>query len=95
MDNLERKRRDRADYERRDFSSCHKQPQVSAAGIVTLTSSCRTNFQSARLSSGGSRRLPCAHRFTSKLAKGLSGDEVTLRVEDVVDSSVGGQELLR
>ena len=67
----------------------------TVAGIVTLTSSGRTTFQNARLSSGGSRRLPCAHRFTSELAKGLSGDEVTLDIEGVVDGSVDGQELLR
>ena len=38
---------------------------------------------------------PLLHRFSAELTKCAAGDQMALRVEDVVDGSVGGEETLR
>ena len=46
-----------------------------------------------RLCSDG-RRLPCQNGFRSEESKSRSANHVTLKIEDVVDGGVGGEESL-
>ncbi len=64
-------------------------PFVTNYGIVTLWNRRRVNSVQRLCSSGGRCDLPYAHRFVAKLAECLSGNQMALRVEGVVDGGMG------
>ena len=53
-------------------------------GVLTLSNGSRVNSVQRICSSGDRCGLPQAHRFGTKLAKCLAGDEMTLNVEGIV-----------
>jgi hypothetical protein len=64
-------------------------------GIVTLTVAGQTFGRRMPLSCRSGRIPPLLRRFVAELAERVSGDQMALRVEAVVDGGVGGQKSLR
>ena len=70
-------------------------PWGSARGVVTLTATARALAVGY---CGSCRRCclpPLLRRLGAELAECLPGNQMTLRVEGVVDGGVGGEETLR
>ena len=64
-------------------------------GVLTLSNGSGVNSVQRFCSSGDRCGLPQAHRFGTKLAKCLAGNQMTLDVEGVVDGGVGREKSLR
>ncbi len=65
-----------------------------ALGVVTLSNCSHVNFAKKFCSSGSSSSLPYAHRLIAKLAQRLTGNQMALDVEGVVDGGVSGEKSL-
>ena len=78
----------------RVFEVDRKTVRKMLSGIVTLTAVwpvCGSRGQSL---CDGRHLPPLSHRVTAELAKRPAGNQVALDVEEIVDGSVDGEELL-